>query len=109
MSTMRAVSIAPRTLSYPHHSKRTSTVTATLSDAAVVVTLRGGVTVSSDVLVKLLDIEARCCTFKLLANGRICITPSGRLSPEEIDFLRRHRDEARRVLEYQADDSHLRS
>ena len=83
--------------------------TATSSDTALVVTLSGGVTVSCAVLAKLLDIEARGCSFELLADGRICIRPAGRLQPEEIAFLKQHRDEARRILEYQADDSHLRN
>jgi hypothetical protein len=84
-------------------------LTATLSDTPLVVTLSGGLTVSCAVLAQLLDIEARGCTFELLADGRICVRPVGRLTPEEIAFLKQHRDEARRILQYQADDSHLRN
>lgn len=84
-----------------------TTLAATLSEAPTLVTFRGGFTANRVVWAKLLDIEARGCTFELLADGRICIRPPGQLTPDEIAFLRQHRDEARRVLQYQADDSHL--
>jgi len=83
---------------------------ATFSDATTaVVTLRGGVTVNLAVLLTLLEIEARGCTFEVLPDRRICVRPSGRLTVAEIEFLKEHRDEARRIVEYQADDSHLRT
>jgi hypothetical protein len=82
-------------------------LTATLSETPTLITFRGGVTANRLVWTKLLDIEARGCTFELLGDGRICVRPPGRLKPDEIIFLRQHRDEARRVIAYQADDSHL--
>lgn len=85
-------------------------MTATSSDSATaVVTLRGGVTVNLAVLLKLLEIEARGCRFEVLPDQRICVRPPGQLTVAEIEFLKEHRDEARRIVEYQADDSHLRT
>ncbi|MGH9253503.1 MAG: hypothetical protein ACRD3C_02920 [Vicinamibacterales bacterium] len=87
--------------------KRTATLAATSSEAPTLITFRDGFTANCAVLAKLLDIEARGCTCELLADGRICIRPPGQITADEITFLREHRDEARRVLQYQADDSHL--
>lgn len=80
---------------------------ATLSELATVITLRGGITVSWAVVLKLLEIEGRGCTFELCPDGGICVRPSGRMTPSEIEFLREHRDEARRIVAYEADDAHL--
>ena len=80
---------------------------ATSSERATVVTLRGGITVSWAVVLKLIEIEGRGCTFELRPDGGICVRPSGRITPSEIEFLRGNRDEARRILAYQADDSNL--
>jgi hypothetical protein len=40
-------------------------------------------------------------------GGRFRVVPPDRLTPDDVVFLRARRDEARQVLEYQADDSHL--
>ena len=79
------------------------------SEAPTLVTFRGGFAADWTLVAKLLAIEARGCTFELLPDGRICVRPSGQLSLDEIDFLRLHRSEARRVLLYQAADSHLKN
>jgi len=82
--------------------------TSSDSDAQPVILLRGNVELNRRVWTKLLDIEARDCAFELLAEERIRVRPAGRLTPEDVSFLRRHRNEVIRVIEYRADDLHLR-
>ena len=71
------------------------------------VTLRGGVVASVAVLERLWAIEARGGTFVLTENGGYDIEPEGILTHNERVFLLEHRDEARRLVRYQVDDSHL--
>lgn len=71
------------------------------------VTYRGGFVASWPVVARLLDLEARGARFVVLAGGRFRVEPADVLTPDDTQFLRLHRDDARRVLEYQADDSHL--
>ena len=40
------------------------------------------------------------------SKAALSLSPE-RLTPDDVSFLRARRDEARQVLEYQADDSHL--
>ena len=77
------------------------------SDPSGLVTFRGGFVADWAVVARLLDIEARGCSFRLEAGGRFRILPPERLTREDVAFLRARRDEARRVIEYEADDSHL--
>ena len=77
------------------------------SEAPALVTFRGGFVADWAIVRRLLDIEARGCSFQLEDAGRFRVIPPDRLTIEEVAFLRARRDEARRVLEYQADDSHL--
>ena len=60
-----------------------------------------------EVVERLLTVEARGARFVPLAGGRFKVEPPSALTPEDTTFLKGHRDEARRVLNYQADDSHL--
>jgi hypothetical protein len=71
------------------------------------VTFRGGFVADWTVVRRLLELESRGATFRLEDGGRFRIIPPSLLTDDDIAFLRAHRDEARRVLEYQADDSHL--
>ncbi len=71
------------------------------------VTFRGGFVASLEVVERLLAIEARGARFVPLAGGRFKVDPPSVLTPEDTTFLAAHRDEARRVLAYQADDAHL--
>ena len=71
------------------------------------VTFRGGFVASLGVVERLLAIEARGARFVPLAGGRFKVDPPSVLTPEDTTFLKANRDEARRVLAYQADDSHL--
>ena len=71
------------------------------------VTFRGGFTASLEVVERLLAIEARGARFVPLPDGRVQVDPPSVLTPEDTTFLGAHRDEARRVLSYQVDDSHL--
>jgi hypothetical protein len=71
------------------------------------VTFRGGFVADVAVVVRLLSLEGRGARFELHPNGRFRVVPASAMGPEDVAFLREHRDEARRVLEYQADDSHL--
>ena len=74
---------------------------------AQLVTYRGGFVANWTVVSRLLDLEARGGTFELLDDGRFRVVPPSLLTPDDLAFLRANRDEARRVVAYQADDSHL--
>lgn len=71
------------------------------------VTFRGGFVADVDVVVRLVDLEARGARFVLLADGGFQVVPSDVLTPDDRAFLAAHRAEARAVVRYQADDSHL--
>ena len=86
-----------------------ATILATSDPAVALVTFRGGFVADWNVVSRLLMIEARGGCFELTSDGGFRVTPASVLTPEDIDFLRRHRDEARRILQYQADDSHLKN
>ena len=77
------------------------------SESSGLVTFRGGFVADWTVVRRLLDIEARGCSFRLEDGGRFRVLPPDRLTADDVAFLRARRDEARQVLEYQADDSHL--
>ncbi len=77
-----------------------------LSDDRLV-TFRGGFTASLGVVERLLASEARGAKFISQADGRFKVEPLTALTPEDATFLKAHRDEARRVLAYQADGAHL--
>ena len=84
-----------------------STIPATSDPATALVTFRGGFVADWSVVSRLLQIETRGGCFELTSTGGFRVTPGSILTPEDVSFLRQHRDEARRVLQYQADDSHL--
>ena len=71
------------------------------------VTFRGGFVAAEAVVIRLNDLEFRGARFVLKPDGGFRVVPADVLTPDDTRFLRAHRDEARRVLEYQADDSHL--
>ncbi len=71
------------------------------------VTFRGGFVADWLVVRRLLEIEERGCSFQLEDGGRFRVVHPDRLTADDVAFLRARRDEARQVLEYQADDSHL--
>lgn len=77
------------------------------SEAPALVHFRGGFVADWAVVSRLLDLEARGARFELKPDGGFRVVPSSVLMPEDTAFLRAHRNEARRVLEYQANDSHL--
>ena len=77
------------------------------SESSGLVTFRGGFVADWAVVARLLDLEARGCTFRLEDGGRFRVMPPDRLTADDAAFLRARRDEARQVLEYQADDSHV--
>lgn len=77
----------------------------TSSDRPVI--FRGGFVARLDVVERLLDIERRGGRFVQQPDGGFLVEPHGLLTAEDVAFIQRHRAEARRVLEYQADDSHL--
>ena len=70
------------------------------------VLLRGGCVAFLEVVERLLAVEARGAKFVAQADGRFKVEPLTALTPEDATFLKAHRDEARRVLAYQADDAH---
>ena len=77
----------------------------TLSDRQTVV-FRGGFSADWEVVRRLLDLEARGATFRRETSG-FRVVPADVLTQDDVAFLRAHREEARRVLDYQADDTHL--
>ena len=78
-----------------------------LSSDVQLVIFRGGFTARLDVVLRLLSIEARGGRFIAVAGGAFKVDPSDVLTPEDRAFVWQYRDECRRVLAYQADDSHL--
>jgi hypothetical protein len=74
---------------------------------AQLVSFRNGFVAPLDVVLWLLDLERRGAEFILQATGRFKVEPPDLLTAADREFIRLHRDEARRVLAYQADDSHL--
>ena len=66
---------------------------------------RGGFVAHWTVVKRLLDLERRGCRFELLAGGRFRVIPPEALTPEDVAFMREHRDEARAILAYNADAS----
>jgi hypothetical protein len=77
------------------------------SEAPTLVMFRGGFVAPLRVLSVLWQLENRGARFELEAEGGFRVIPASILTVDDTAFLRRHRDEARRVLEYAADDSHL--
>jgi len=82
-------------------------MSAATSDEPAVVVFRGGFSAPAAVVRVLLALEARGARFELKDGGGFRVRPVEVLTPDEVAFLRANRDEARRVLEFQADDSHL--
>ena len=75
--------------------------------ASKLVTLQGGTVASLAVLERLWAIEARGGIFVLTDDGGFQVTPQGLLTANERVFLLEHREEARRLVRYEADASHL--
>jgi hypothetical protein len=63
------------------------------------VVFRHGVSVLAPVLLRVLDIEARGTSFEPLPNGGFRVMHPEVLTPEDYQFLRQWRDEARRALD----------
>ena len=63
---------------------------------------RGGFTARAAVVVRLLDLEARGAKFTLQPGGHFRVDPVDVLTDDDIRFLRIYRDEARRVISYEA-------
>lgn len=72
------------------------------SNSPQLVTFKGGFVADWIVVRRLLDIEARGACFKLLDAGRFRVIPASVLTPDDVAFLRAHRDEARAVISYEA-------
>jgi hypothetical protein len=75
------------------------------SDAPTMVTFKGGFVAARAVVARLLDLEYRSARFVLKPGGGFRVVPATVLTPDDTAFLRQHRDEARAVLEYQADEA----
>ena len=69
--------------------------------------MRDGFVAVRDVLQRLWEIEARGASFVITETG-FDITPEGILTQRDRAFLLEHLDEAKRILNYEADDAHLR-
>jgi hypothetical protein len=66
-------------------------------------TLKNGFTVAAAVVWRLRDLEDRGATFERLDGGRFRVVPPSLLTVADIAFLHAHRDEARALLDYDAD------
>jgi hypothetical protein len=64
------------------------------------VTFRGGFVADWQLVRRLLDIEARGCAFHLEDEGRFRVVPPSVLTPDDVTFLRLHRDAVRQVVVY---------
>jgi len=82
-------------------------MTLAYSESAALLTFRGGFVADWAVVGRLLDLESRGCSFRLEDGGRFRVIPPDRLTPDDVAFLRAHRDEARQVIAHQSEDSHL--
>jgi hypothetical protein len=71
------------------------------------VIFRDGTTANPEVLKTLWDIEDRGGRFVCTGETGYRIEPEELLSYTQRMFLIQHRDEVRRLVRYQADDSHL--
>ena len=78
-----------------------------MAGASKLITFRDGTVASLAILERLWAIEARGGRFVLTDNGGYDIEPEGILRHHERLFLLEYRDEARRLVRDQADDSHL--
>ena len=65
--------------------------------------MRGGFVAARDVLPRLWEIEARGASFVITETG-FTITPEGIITPRDRAFLLAHLDEAKRIVNYEADD-----
>ena len=79
-----------------------------MAGASKLITFRDGTVASLAVLECLWAIEARGGIFVLTDNGGYDIEPEGILRHHERLFLLENQEEARRLVRYVADDSHLR-
>jgi hypothetical protein len=71
---------------------------------ATSVTLTGGFVAEWEVIERLIAIEARGCRFRLEEDDRFRVVPFDELTPDDVAFLQQHRDAARAVLEYCAQE-----
>ena len=78
-----------------------------MAGASKLITFRDGTVASLAVLERLWAIEARGGRLNRTDDGGFQVTPQGIVTANDRVFLREHRDEARRLVRYQADDSHL--
>ena len=79
----------------------------TASDVREVVTMRHGFVAERDVLERLWSIEARGASFVITETG-FDVTPQGILTHGDRAFLLAHLDEAKRIVNYEADNPHPR-
>ena len=77
------------------------------SKSPAFVTFRGGFVADETIVRRLWDLQARGCSFQLEGGGQFRVVPPDRLTVDDVAFLRQRRDEARQVIAYVADDSHL--
>ena len=68
--------------------------------------MRDGFVAERYVLQRLWSIEARGASFVITETG-FSITPEGIITPRDRAFLLAHLDEAKRIVNYEAADTHL--
>jgi hypothetical protein len=73
---------------------------ATTERGEEVVVLRNGPSVPLSTLRLLWNLEARGFALTPLPNGRLRVTPNSRLTAQDDDAIRRHRDELLALVKY---------
>src|SRR5215472_2831996 len=79
------------------------TMRTNTEESAVLVALRGGLAVDWRIVARVLELEDRGIVFVLLETRKFRVRPSDLLTDDDRVFLRTHRDEIQRLLEFDAD------
>ena len=70
--------------------------------------MRDGFVAARNVLQRLWEIEARGASFVITETGFNIMPPHGMITCEDHAFLLAYLDEAKRIVNYEAGDAHLR-
>ena len=72
----------------------------TTAPVSELVTLRGGLAVPVEALRVLWGLEERAFDVRLADDGVLLVTPGSRLTIDDRQIIRRHRDDLRRLVRY---------
>jgi hypothetical protein len=71
-----------------------------VSSDDVIIPLRGGASISLELITWLLDAEDRGIRFATQPDGRVRMSPPDRVTVADVSFARAHRDEVRAAVAY---------